>query len=663
MENLPEWAQELVTLYKIGNYHQFLIDRNIRDLVFDGNKNYSTVRQFLIDLIFCDVLRTVKGRFDHLIYFSLSTGIREFSRENKKFGSSGQKITCKEKEILSELSINNEQLNQPLMRSLTILDNALKTRWSREKTDSESNTNEDENFKIGVIIDNLEHITPETQGAAGLSTNPDLIKFFEQVYSWGSDARIKSLNNISILLTENRNMLPASIRGKESGTYPIGIPIPDMSVRQHYLQSVKKSWEEHVNEESIEYRKQFPFHYYLSEDENLKLTANITKGYRVVDIKKILDISRSADPELQKLSGLGTAADKENICRFLDTHKNEIICSASKGLLEIVTSITGFNNIGGLEEAKNYFKRISKAILSDDADHRKIIPKGVLLTGPPGTGKSLLAKALSDETKLNLVRMGNIRSMWVGETERNLSLVLDLLKSMAPTIVFIDEIDQALGARQSSSGDSGVSGRIFQQILDFMGNNDNRGDVIWIAATNRADLLDDAMISRFDRIIPVLLPGSKIEWKRVVEGILNQLNIDFDDTIIDSFLNEPDNIRFLKKHSGRSIETVIRLAYQNMLLGREGNTEESFNLKYLQQAFDTFKININEKMFELQTLLAIASCNETTFIPKPSDSADDENRYEYPFENVDKLIETTIENRTNDALDQRIQELKQVVRI
>ena len=244
--------------------------------------------------------------------------------------------------------------------------------------------------------------------------------------------------------------------------------------------------------------------------------------------------------------------------------------------------------------------------------------------------------------------------MWVGESEKNLSIVLNLLKAMAPVIVFVDEIDQALGARSTGSGDSGVSGRIFQQILEFMGDNKNRGDVIWIAATNRADLLDDAMISRFDRIIPVLLPGSKDEWKSVMNGIFHQLDITKGtDTLIDDFLDDPNYLKGLTDHSGRSMETAIRFAYQNML--QDGRSE--LTLEDLQQAFGRFKTNIDRNEFDFQTLLAVRACNDLNFITEPGDAG-----YTYGAE-LDTVIERAVKEKSNASLDDKINELRSPQRV
>jgi SpoVK/Ycf46/Vps4 family AAA+-type ATPase len=269
---------------------------------------------------------------------------------------------------------------------------------------------------------------------------------------------------------------------------------------------------------------------------------------------------------------------------------------------------------------------------------------------------------------MSLVKMGDIRSKWVGESEKNLTLALNLLKSMAPVIVFIDEIDQAVGSRQTSSNDSGVQGRMFGKILEFMGDNENRGDVIWIAATNRTDLLDDAMIRRFDRIIPVLLPGSAKEWISVISGIANQMEAELNPDIIKRFVeNHLTDLR--NKHSGSSMEMVLRLAYQNAI--SSSVMDRTILEEHLENAFENFKSNFNQKKYILQTLLAIHACNDIHFITRPASAGDDisasgfnidnysyEEVTEAGGETVDRIVAETIAQKSNKPLEDYIKRLK-----
>ena len=136
---------------------------------------------------------------------------------------------------------------------------------------------------------------------------------------------------------------------------------------------------------------------------------------------------------------------------------------------------------------------------------------GVLMTGPAGTGKSAVAQAVAKESGVNAVslNLARILGQYVGNSERNLEKALRAIKSLAPTIVFIDEIDQSVS--RGGSGDSGVSSRIFKRLLEFMSDTGNRGQVVFLAATNRPDLMDAALRrpGRFDKKIPFLIPDAE----------------------------------------------------------------------------------------------------------------------------------------------------------
>jgi len=660
--SLPAWTETIINHYLAGSYHQFLIDGNIHD--FDYCRIYENVnttdnpsildiegfhpiRQILINALFFAMPAQVN--IERILYFSRTSGIREINPSEPHLPYAGTlwKMEKKGDKLDSGLSVESEKLpSSSLIPTLYQLDKALKTQWSYTDEDSEKK------FQTAVIIDNIEQILPDNISSPGLQSDATERQYYELIHSWGGHRRLhnsgrKKYANLCIMMTENKNLIPASLRCKESGTMPVNVPIPDMSERLRFFNSVAEVTAKQLARDPHAKVEESPIHKFITTPENRKKTAMFTKGFSFVDCDRILAMSNS-DPEVCTAL-LGTDCSDQKILEYFQDQTDDVIKNASKGMLEIVNSAIRFDTIGGLDGAKLYFQRAADAVISDDPMSKEIIPKGVLLAGPPGTGKSLLAKALAQETKLNLVRMGNIRSMWVGESEKNLSLALNLLTSMAPVIVFVDEIDQALGARSSSAGDSGVSGRIFQQILEFMGDNANRGKVIWVAATNRADLIDDALVSRFDRIIPVLLPGSKDEWKSVMEGILKQLNIVYVPEMVDEFIKNDENYVFLNQHSGRSMETVLRFALQKQLESQK----KQLSLPDLQTAFEHFKTNINVKVFELQTLLAVASCNDTSFITPPG-----ENGYSYGFKGVDELINTTLKSRNNDSLEQRILLLK-----
>jgi transitional endoplasmic reticulum ATPase len=136
-------------------------------------------------------------------------------------------------------------------------------------------------------------------------------------------------------------------------------------------------------------------------------------------------------------------------------------------------------------------------------------PKGILLFGPPGTGKTLLAKAVAHETQANFISVKGpeLLSKWVGESEKGIREVFRKARQAAPSIIFFDEIDSITPVR-GKSFDSGVTERMISQFLTELDGLEELKGVVVIAATNRPDMIDPALLrpGRFDKIISIGLP-------------------------------------------------------------------------------------------------------------------------------------------------------------
>jgi SpoVK/Ycf46/Vps4 family AAA+-type ATPase len=118
------------------------------------------------------------------------------------------------------------------------------------------------------------------------------------------------------------------------------------------------------------------------------------------------------------------------------------------------------------------------------------LPKGYLICGPVGTGKTFMVECLAGEARVPVIKLKNFRDKWVGSTQGNLERIFRLLQALGRCYVFVDEADQAIGRRESNSGDSGISGRIYSMLAKEMGNSTSRGKLIWILASSRPDLIE-----------------------------------------------------------------------------------------------------------------------------------------------------------------------------
>ncbi len=204
-------------------------------------------------------------------------------------------------------------------------------------------------------------------------------------------------------------------------------------------------------------------------------------------------------------------------------------------------------------------------------------PNGILLYGPPGTGKTLIAKAVAHRAKATFIRMSGTELVqkYIGEGARLVRDVFDIAREKAPSIVFIDEID-AVGSRRTYDGTSGSSevNRTMVQLLAELDGFDKRGDVKIVAATNRIDLLDPALLrpGRFDRIIEIPLPDA--EGRREILRIHTR-NMKLDNVKFEELLKITDGL------SGADLKAIVTEAGM-FVIRRRGKavTLKDFNDAY-----------------------------------------------------------------------------------
>jgi len=172
-------------------------------------------------------------------------------------------------------------------------------------------------------------------------------------------------------------------------------------------------------------------------------------------------------------------------------------------------------DIGGLETIKaRLIEAVEWPLKYADAFAQAGIkpPRGILLSGPTGCGKTLLAKAIANETKVNFISVKGpaLLSKYIGESERGVREIFRKAKQAAPCIIFFDEIDALVPTRSASSGDSHVAERVLSQFLTELDGIEELKEVLVLAATNRTDMLDPAVLrpGRFDEILEIPVPDA-----------------------------------------------------------------------------------------------------------------------------------------------------------
>ena len=203
-----------------------------------------------------------------------------------------------------------------------------------------------------------------------------------------------------------------------------------------------------------------------------------------------------------------------------------------------------WSEVGGLEDVKQELQEAVEWPMKYPALYDKLghnMPRGILLHGPSGTGKTLLAKAVATQSEANFVsvRGPELLSKWVGESERGIREIFKRARQSAPCVVFFDEIDSIAPIR-GAGGETAVTERVVSQLLTELDGMENMHGVIVLAATNRADMIDPALLrpGRFDKIIQVPIPD-----KESRKSIL-KINAEKIPTISDT--NDPKHVDFDK---------------------------------------------------------------------------------------------------------------------
>ncbi|MGB9749171.1 MAG: CDC48 family AAA ATPase [Candidatus Woesearchaeota archaeon] len=261
----------------------------------------------------------------------------------------------------------------------------------------------------------------------------------------------------------------------------------------------------------------------LAKDVDLQEIAAVTHGFVGADLAALakeaaMIVLRRVLPDLKTKENEPLS---EEILEKLVITKNDfkealksVRPSAMREVLVEVPNIK-WNDVGGLESVKQELKEaVEWPLKNPEAFSRMGIrpPKGILLYGPPGTGKTLLAKAVANESEANFISVKGpeLLSKWVGESEKAVREVFKKARQNAPTVVFLDEID-SIAPKRGLSADSHVTDRVLNQLLTEIDGLEELNDVVVIAATNRPDILDDALLrpGRFDRIIFIPIPDEK----------------------------------------------------------------------------------------------------------------------------------------------------------
>lgn len=334
--------------------------------------------------------------------------------------------------------------------------------------------------RVAVILDSADLVCPPTPKG---QMREDQISILATLQLWGMDSSLGKQDNPVLLLSPRLPDLHPDLR-MSSGYKVIQLALPDEHTRRSYIR-----WylEEH--------RQQHPIPLLdLSQEDLARNTAGL-------DLRQVEDIL---------LLGAGSTGEEAGVSRLLVKERKDAIIRQqySDAIVMLDPLPEGFGGLGGMEQLLTFSRQEVLAPLQEG--RLREVPKGILLVGPPGNGKTRYVEAAAKEFGFNALalRMAHILGGIVGTSERNLQELFDVARDLAPTLLFIDELDQTLVTQRGQGSGSPVASNLFGALLQFMGDESLRGRVIVVGATNHPEYLDAALLrpGRFDVIFPVLCP-------------------------------------------------------------------------------------------------------------------------------------------------------------
>lgn len=358
-----------------------------------------------------------------------------------------------------------------------------------------------------------------------------------------------------IATTSNIENINSTVRRYGRLDIEIEIPVPDPIAREQIL------------------IKQLQKLQHTLSSQDIRTIANNCHGYVGADLSSL--VAKAAMHAVSRAPTMETTPITEPVLALSDIQYAfaHVVPSAMKEVLIKCPNVK-WSDIGGQDELKLQLRQAIEWPLTHPETFTRLginPTRGVLMFGPPGCSKTMIAKALATECKVNFlsIKGPELFSMWVGESERAVRELFRKARQVSPAIIFFDEIDAIGGERSASASGSSVKERVLAQLLTEMDGVNVLNNVTIVAATNRPDLIDNALMrpGRLDRIVYVRLPDADTR-REIFQIKLSKMPL-VNDFSIEQLVSQTDG------YSGAEIQAICQEAALYAL-------EESFEAKHVE---------------------------------------------------------------------------------
>ncbi len=539
---LPAWARDAIQLYESNAASQFIIYGNVYDQLLIPSAAGSRLGT-LNDFL----LQVMLPRFDVVLSYDLGNGIRV-----EKGGELFSKWPALQQ--APELPRSPRAAVERLTHYFRYTANLARL----NRGDSQ----------VACIIRNADLLAPMVQG--GLDY--DLSALASMVRDWASEQLLTTHSLATFLVVENINDLhPLIVNNARAARCKVPLPAPsELQSALGILLPVYGS--------ALEEYKQ-----------NLEGIAAQLAGSSLNSVETML---KTKEHGKQRIG-------PDDLVKL----KKQLVEEDCNGLIEFIQSSRTLDDIYGQVRVKAWLRQDIALWQANDV---QAIPKGYLLCGPVGTGKTFMVECLAGEAGVPVVKLKNFRDKWVGSTEGNLEKIFRLLQALRRCYVFIDEADQAIGRRDSGSSDSGVSGRIYSMLAEEMGSSTSRGKLIWILASSRPDLIevDLKRPGRIDVKIPLFPTTDARESFDLLRMLCQRRQV----TLGEPEYNAVEQIMPLLLTPGAA-ETLAVKVYRIV------RTEAKTPLDALRASLADYQNPVPLKTLQAQIELAVREASDLEFVP------------------------------------------------
>ena len=599
------FLEQIKRHYNAGSAHQFLLHFNVQDLLHDDVYSYLPTTEYLMEqlsVLGCELVlgyNTSQGiRLPNIGRWRATQKMLDIVPKYEKTGAfhfqsmatwlqtlrrfqEAEDTNLIEHEVDPQIArrrINATlAFDKPHEDPLMHIDPAP----SEELRERLNHLLQQDRARIGLVINFLEQLAPNDPSLSSAS-NDDLQRFFNQMQNWASDLEIRKRKHIILLLTHNTFDIHPNLTVNPEIPL-IEIPFPSYDQRRHFIEYLHA-----ISDPPAQMRAS------LGNEHDRESLARETIGLNLFGIH---DVVKQAESTRQKVGG-------ESLVRY----RRESIKAFSHGVLELGETYTNASTDG-------WYVMLAIKDIAEGMRNRDLrrVPRGMLFLGPPGTGKVYFAKGLAGEANMTFVQLryaSQVGEITVNINEngntydRNLNAAINFIRGISPTVVFMDEIEQA-SPRTATHPEEQQP--FPQSLVNAISDPSLHGRVIWVGASNRPDLMPQIFRRSgiFDTKLILLPPNA--------EGRIETLRIFCQGQATDQL-----NFRALVGDSARDgltwrdLSLIVQRA--SNIAKRDGR--DTFTEAELHQALNDFIPDYSREMQIFMGLLALREANSRIMIPE-----------------------------------------------